>query len=234
MINSNKVKTFWDSRSKKLKEVPYESIANLEENPELLKLKIELEQKKIMPLLQLTKDKTILDLGAGVGQWTFRFSPLVKKVVAVEYAAGLADIGRQEAVRRKESNVEFVTSAAEDYCAPEPFDVVFISGLFVYLSNEQADRLIARLLSFVKPDGLVMVRDGSSILPHRHEINDRFSSILNAYYSATYRTRSEYADLFARGGFQIAQDGQMFDEGTPLNKFPETRLWYFVLRSAKG
>ncbi len=116
----------------------------------------------------------------------------------------------------------------EDY-AP---DCVFISGLFVYLTDEQAARLMANVRRLVKPGGTLVLRDGTSILPVRHQIVDRFSEILKAYYSAVYRTAPEYHALFADAGFTLVRDGQVFPEGCPLNKFAETRLRYYLFRPA--
>lgn len=233
MIDPAKVKSFWETRGDKLGKLPFESIANLEEKPELLALKIQLEQEKIMPLLPITKDTTVLDLGAGVGQWTFRFAPLAKHVTAVEYTDSLAEIGRTEAKNRGINNVTFITSPAESYQSAERFDIIFISGLFVYLNPDQAQLLMQHLPTLIKPNGLLLVRDGTSILENAHHINNRFSDILSEQYSAFYRTRDQYASLFADASFSLLQDGQVFDEGCPLNKFPETRLYYYLLQ-AKG
>jgi SAM-dependent methyltransferase len=232
MIDAGNVKRFWEARGNKLGEVAFESIANLEEDPKLLELKLKLEQERVLPLLPLTAGCSLLDLGAGVGQWTFRFAPLVGKVVAVEYSAPLAEIGRKEAARRQAHNVEFVVSAAEAFESAEQFDVVFVSGLFVYLTDAQCARLMSALPRLLKPTGTLLLRDGTSILPgKRHEIDHRFSQHLKEYYSAVYRTRDEYLALFAGAGFALVQDGQMFDESSPLNKYPETRLRYYVFRA---
>jgi len=229
-IDPSKVKEFWERRGEKLGSVPFESIANLEEKPALLELKTRLEQECILPLMPLRPDATVLDLGAGVGQWTFRFAPHVRRVVAVEYAEALADIGQAEAKKRGAQNVEFVVSRAETYQAAEPFDCVFISGLFVYLTDEQAARLMANVRNLVKPGGSLVLRDGTSILKQRHQIVNRFSEILRAHYSAIYRTAAEYHRLFADAGFALERDGQVFPEDCPLNKFQETRLRYYVFR----
>jgi SAM-dependent methyltransferase len=232
MIDAGNVKRFWEARGSKLGEVPFESIANLEEDPKLLELKVKLEQERVLPLLPLGPERALLDLGAGVGQWTFRFAPLVRRVVAVEYSAPLAEIGRKEAARRGAHNVEFVVSAAEAYETSERFDVVFVSGLFVYLTDAQCERLMASLPRLLAPGGTLLLRDGTSVLPgRRHEIDHRFSQHLREYYSAVYRTRDEYLELFARAGFALTSDGQMFDESNPLNKYPETRLRYYVFRA---
>jgi SAM-dependent methyltransferase len=232
-IDPGKVKQFWERRGEKLGAVPFESIANLEEKPELLAEKTRLEQECILPLLPLDGRCDLLDLGAGVGQWTFRFAPLVRRVVAVEYAESLAAIGRAEAERRGVRNVEFVTCAAEDYRAAAPFDVVFVSGLFVYLTDAQVARLMAWLPTFVKPTGTLLLRDGTSVLPNRHQITDRYSEILGTNYSAIYRTADEYRALFAEAGLALKGDGQVFPEGHALNKFPETRLRYYVFQPGR-
>ena len=229
-IDPSKIKEFWERRGEKLGAVPFESIANLEEKPDLLALKTRLEQDCILPLLPLDQGSTILDLGAGVGQWTFRFAPRAKRVVAVEYADSLAAIGRAEAAKREIRNVEFVVAPAESYRASEPFDAVFISGLFVYLTDEQAARLMVNLRQLVRPGGRLILRDGTSILRQRHQISDRFSEILKAHYSAIYRTAEEYRALFTGNGFALEREGQVFPEGCALNKFPETRLCYYVFR----
>jgi cyclopropane fatty-acyl-phospholipid synthase-like methyltransferase len=231
MIDSDKVRAFWKTRGDKLDKLPFESIANLEEKPDLLQMKITLEQEKIMPLLPLQGDAAILDLGAGVGQWSFRFAPKVKQVIAVEYTDALADIGRQEAAKRGLTNVEFITSPAECFQSPHRFDVIFISGLFVYLNEDQSQQLMNHLPTMLKPNGTILLRDGTSILNQAHYINNRYSDILSEQYSALYRTRNEYVSLFEKAGFNLIQDGQVFDEGCPLNKFPETRLWYYLFNN---
>src|SRR5262245_14467274 len=126
MIDAGNVRRFWEAQGNKLGKVPLESIANLEEDPGLLELKLKLEQERLLPLLSLDPDTSLLDLGAGVGQWTIRFAPLVRRVVAIEYSAPLAEIGRNEAARRGAHNVEFVVSPAEAFETDERFDVVFV------------------------------------------------------------------------------------------------------------
>ena len=73
MINKEKVKAFWDGRAKTLGTVAFDSIANLEQDPDDLALKVRLESEKVFAYLQEIGGKTLLDLGAGVGQWAFRF-----------------------------------------------------------------------------------------------------------------------------------------------------------------
>lgn len=224
MLDPVKVRSFWEGRAATLGQVAFESIANLEQDPNNLRLKIDDETRKVFAWLPSLEGLRVLDLGAGVGQWTFRFADRgAAEVVAVEYAHGLCEIGRAEAERRGDGRVRFVESAAEAFRSDKPFDLVFISGLFVYLNDDQADRLMAGLPGLVAPGGTLLLRDGTGIAG-RHEILDRHSEHLGEKYSATYRTREQYLALMAASGFQCAQDENMFPEGHPLNKYPETRL----------
>lgn len=228
MIDQDKVKRFWEGRAAALHTVAFESVANLEQDSANLELKINDETAKVFDWLPDMAGLTVLDLGAGVGQWSFRFAERgAERVLAVEYAQGLAAIGREEALRREMPQVEFQICSAEDFDTEERFDLVFISGLFVYLNDDQAERLLARLARFVRPGGLLMLRDGTGIAG-RHEIDDRFSAHLGERYSATYRTREEYVTAITRAGFTLLREENMFPEGHPLNKYPETRLRLYL------
>lgn len=230
MIKPDKVKQFWDSRAKKYKKVALESVANLEQDPENLQRKIDDETTKVFSWLGNMTGKSVLDLGAGVGQWSFRFAERgASKILAVEYTSGLVDIGRIEAEQRNLSQVEFVVSAAENFNSKQKFDLVFISGLFVYLDDLQAGKLLAKLSNFVRDDGCLVLRDGTSI-SERYNIDDCFSEHLGQNYSATYRTAEEYIQEFTGAGFYCVKDENMFAEGHPLNKYPETRLRLYLFR----
>lgn len=230
MINPNKVKQFWDSRANFYKKVAIESVANLEHDPENLKLKIDDETKKVFSWLPDLNGKDILDLGAGVGQWSFRFAERgAASVIAVEYAAGLVEIAQAEAKKRGLDQVQCVVSAAEKFSTENKFDLIFISGLFVYLTDGQANELLTKLRGFLAEGGLLILRDGTAV-ESRYEIDDRFSEHLGQNYSANYRTANEYKKAFSDAGFHLIKDENMFEEGHPLNKYSETRLRLFMFR----
>ena len=230
MLEPDKVKQFWDAQAAayQKKGVAVESISNLEPDLQKMQLKISDETQKVFAWLPDVATKTILDLGAGVGQWAFRFAKRgAAKVTAVEYSEGSVLIARQEAQKNGITNVEFIISPAEQFICNQTFDIIFISGLFVYLNDDQALQLLKNLPKFARQDSIILLRDGSGIT-QRHEINDRFSDVLQAHYSATYRTANEYVDLFQRAGFSCQKQENMFPEGHLLNKYSETRLRLFL------
>ncbi len=230
MIDKDKVKAFWDARAATYGALDFNSIANLEQDPENLALKIRLESEKVFEYLGGVEGKRILDLGAGVGQWAFRFvEQKAAHVTAVEYSAELAGIGRREAENRSINNLEFIVSPAEDFSTNQHFDIVFISGLFVYMNDDQAEKLVKTLPKLCDSNTLLLLRDGTGVAG-RHEINNRLSQHLQTNYSATYRTADEYRTLFERQGFSLRKHENMFPEDCPLNKYPETRLRIYEFR----
>ena len=230
MLDPEKVKSFWEKRSNRYNELASESIVNLEQNPENLKIKIRDETNKIFSWLPELQGKSILDLGSGIGQWTFRFVERgADKITAVEYIPELVNIGKQEAEQNGYDNVEFIVFPAEDFICDEFFDIIFVSGLFLYLNDDQMDKILGNLIQMSSPDTLIMIRDSVGVF-ERYEINNRFSDHLQEYYSAIYRTAEDYIDLFSHAGFECINHENMFPEGHPLNKYPETRLHLFNFR----
>lgn len=230
MIDTQKVQAFWEGRAEAYRKVAIESVANLEQDEENLRRKINDETQKVFEWLPSINRLDILDLGAGVGQWSFRFAERgAKSVLAVEYAQGLAEIGRKEAQSRGFDQVKFQIQAAEAFEATTPFDLVFISGLCVYLNDDQLVTLLNNVQGFLRPGALLMLRDGMGV-EGRHEINDQYSDHLKEQYSATYRTREDYIQQFVSAGLELVRDENMFPKGHPLNKYSETRLHLFLFK----
>lgn len=232
MIDADKVKEFWEKRGEKLGSVAFESIVNLEEDPDALAEKIRVETKNVFDYLGDITGKSMVDLGAGIGQWSFRFHDMgAAHVTAVEYAESLVDIGRAEAERRDIETIEFVASPAEQFVSDRTYDFIYISGLYVYLNDDQTGALMANLPKLLHEGSVVLLRDGTGV-PDRHEINQQMSDHLGSEYSAIYRTKEDYIDLFATIGMKSVRDKNMFPEGHPLNKYPETRLRLYRFEKA--
>lgn len=228
MIDANKIKRFWDERGRRYGDRPSEDQANLEPDPNLLDLKVRLEKEAILPRLPLAGNADVLDLGAGYGQWAFRFAPLVRSVTAVEYSEPMLDSGRAEASRRGIDNVAFVRCAAESYAPRRQFDLVFISGLFMYLNDKQAEAVADMAAAAVNPGGKLFLRESASMLQERYMIEERYSKAADALYSALYRLPEEFTRMFASRGLDLLEEGNLFADGCPLNKWRETRLRFYL------
>lgn len=223
-IDQGKIKEFWDAQAKKSKKLRIEGIANLEEDPILLEEKVKLEYDKIINKIDLHPiNSRVLDLGAGAGQWSFIFSKISKKVDAVEYSIDMLDLAIKEGSIRNIKNVNYINSSAQEFQSSNKYDLIWISGLLIYLSDDDCEQLVSNCYSMLRNSGMLLLRDGTGV-NHRHEIDNRYSKDLNSYYSATYRTAEEYMALFNSIGFKLVEDEDMFQDGSRLNKWKETRL----------
>lgn len=230
-INIKEIKEFWEARAKAHEDNP--GLTNLEENPTLRKLKIKLENKKVNEYLNLkNSNATLLDLGGGYGEWAFNFANRIKKIYVVDYCENLIQRGIKKAKQKKINNIEFIHSAVQNFNIKIKFDIIFISGLLVHLNDNDIDKLIRNIKDYSKKGTSIILRDGTGI-KDRFEIKNRFSEALKTNYSAIYRTREEYIKLFEDAGFQLLKDENLFPEGCPLNKFPETRLRIYKFRKIK-
>jgi len=209
--------------------VSYESVTNLEEDPALLEIKLALEKEKVSQYVRLDDSKTVVDLGAGTGNWSFHFAEHCRRVIAVDYIGELVDVGKRKAREKNIRNVEFVCCPVQEFAPKERIDLVFVSGLFVYMNDGDCDNLLSAIRAYAKGGCDLVVRDGVGI-SGRYEIHDRYSENLRANYSAVYRTRQEYIDMFEAIGFARVKDENMFAENCVLNKYPETRLRIFLFR----
>jgi SAM-dependent methyltransferase len=223
-LDQAKIKEFWDAQAKKSKKLRIEGIANLEEDPTLLEEKVKLEYDKIINKIDLSSiNSRVLDLGAGVGQWSFIFSKIAKKVDAVEYSIDMLDLAIKEGSRRNITNVNYINSPAQEFQSSNKYDLIWISGLLIYLSDDDCERLVSNCYSMLRNAGTLLLRDGTGV-KQRHEIDNSYSKDLDSYYSATYRTSEEYMALFNSIGFKLVEDEDMFEDGSRLNKWKETRL----------
>lgn len=222
------IKEFWGNRAKSNEGLPrVESMVNLEPDEKLIDLKINSEINCVMKHLVFHENDVIVDLGAGIGQWTLRFAPRVKKVIAVEYIEDFLQMAKERAQSENLSNIEFVLSSVEDFFTIIPVDTLFISGVLHYLDAEQYSSVIENASNYVRSGGSVFLREAVSLLGKEYELDDKYSEAAQANYSALYRTAEQHINDFAKGGFLLQEFGPFFEDGSPLNKFSETRIYYF-------
>jgi len=227
-IDSDKVKSFWMRRGKKTKDID-PSITNFEDNKDLKILKNNLEENKIFDYLELKKDYRVLDLGCGWGNWAFKFADKVKEIYAVDFCSDLIKAGKKECEKRKVNNINFFVSSVQDFKTDQKFDIIFLSGIVQYINDFEFEKLLDNISNISKNGTKIVLREPTGIIG-RYEVNNKYSEALKDYYSATYRTREEFIDAFEKKGFKLIKDDDMYPEGSPLNKWPETRLRIYSFR----
>ena len=221
------IKNFWNKRAEKYIKEQTLSATNLEEDVKLQKMKVDLEQDKILSSIKLTKKDICLDLGCGFGAWSEILSPFVKKIIGVDYISKMIEIAEKNMKLRKIKNIDYFCSDAISFKTQEKFDFIFISGLLLYLSNKDIKKLVSQIPKYSKKDTRLVLREPTGI-KGQYTIIDKFSKSLNESYSAIYRTRQDLISIFEEMGFSLDMDDDMFIDGSPLNKWEETKLRLYL------
>lgn len=158
----------------------------------------ELERPEILSYLPPFKDKTVLDLAAGIGRFTSEFAREVKRVVAVDIAKNHIEQNRK--INGRHANIEFICQDAMDLeLEPAQFDLIFVSWLFMYLEDEELSHLVKKIATWLKPGGTLFFRESCAVRMRKSEAPN---------YFAIYRGLADYPKFFNEE-FTLAQEGSI-------------------------
>jgi SAM-dependent methyltransferase len=114
---------------------------------------------RVVAELQIPKGATVVDLGAGVGYFTWRLANQVGPhghVIAVDIQPGMLDLLQQNLKDRGITNVETVLGAPEDPHLPVgKVDLVLIVD--VYHELQHPEKTMEHVRRSLKPDGRVVL-----------------------------------------------------------------------------
>ena len=226
MKNKN-IKFFWSNQAQKYAYNKNLGSLNLEMDSDLQLQKKQIELKKINAFLPSETKKNVLDLGCGVGYWSFILANKFDKVLGVDFEEKMIDLANERLINSSVKNLSFKCSEASSFKSSDEFDLVFISGLLIYLDDDSIKQLLTNIDSYTNGKSVLLLRDGTGI-KSTHVLDNVYSEALKSKYSAIYRTSEQYKSLFSSIGFEIISETDMFDEGSPLNKWKETRLRLYL------
>jgi len=120
----------------------------------------ELQMHHLKSIFYMIKPSdTILDLGCGVGRFTFRLAKLCRKVYGVDTSRHAIDICKNIATKSNISNVEFeVMDARKLSFNDETFDYVFSITTLQHITNENdLVSAIREILRVLKKNGIAVL-----------------------------------------------------------------------------
>lgn len=223
-INLDNVSDFWRHRSTKAPAGDPLSLVWFDTDPGMQAERVAQETRLVLDKMQLEPSFKVLDLGGGYGRWSLRFAPHVDKVVCVEFQDAFLERGKEYAKAAGIANIDFIKDDVKNFSTEEKFDRIFLAGILQYLNDEDLEKVLQTIQSNLSENGAVFLIEPSSVLTERFVIDNKYSEALGANYSALYRTPDEFAKAFRGIGLKCAAHQNMFPEGSPHNKFPETRL----------
>ena len=227
MLNKKgQVKRFWENRAIIDDISRSESRVNFKD-AKLVDSYIESEISVISTEFALNENDILVDLGAGNGRWALYFAPKVSKVTAVEYIKSFTNDIVKLAVERGFNNIEVINESSENFYRLNYADVIFVSGLLIYLDEEQYKNTLDNISKTVKQGGRLFMRETISVLKNEF-IVDKYSEELGADYFSIYRTNEQHIEALKLRGFILQKSKPFFEDGSILNNRIETRLYYFI------
>ncbi len=218
---------FWQKQSLK-KHHFIHSASNLSNDRNFSKEKSENEMKIIQDLL-FSEERTYnscLEIGAGTCQWTYMLSKISQKVLATDTSKGMLDKGKEYIINKIPKNkIDFFYGDICDKKNPlnSPYDLVFISGLILYLSQNKFSKLIKFISMHTKTRSTLILREPVG-LNKEYVLNNVYSKELKTNYSALYRTEKDIINLFKLNNFFVKTNKWLHPDNSKFNKWKETRL----------
>ncbi|KMT04343.1 hypothetical protein BVRB_8g184180 [Beta vulgaris subsp. vulgaris] len=118
------------------------------------------ERPEVLSMLPPYEGKSVLELGAGIGRFTGDLAKKAGQVIALDFIESA--IKKNECVNGHYKNVKFmcadVTSPSLNI-SPNSVDIIFSNWLLMYLSDEEVQRLVERMLKWLKPGGYIFFRE---------------------------------------------------------------------------
>ena len=224
---------FWENQSLK-KHSFIHSVSNLSNDKKFSEEKSNNEMNKIQDLL-LSENRnynSCIEIGAGSCQWTYILSKVSKKVLVTDTCRGMLDIGKEYLIDKKtKTKVDFFYG---DICEERnplnsPYDLVFISGLILYLSQNQFSKLTKFISMNTNKFTTLVLREPVGI-NKEYVLDNVYSEELKTNYSAVYRTEKKIIDSFKSNSFFVKTNEWLHPDNSKFNKWKETRLKLISLR----
>jgi cyclopropane fatty-acyl-phospholipid synthase-like methyltransferase len=234
-INSEAVADFFNDRAKRFDPAkPLVSVIYQDRNPELAEARDRHEKELIVPQLELKPLDRVLDVGCGIGRWADALRGKIARYHGTDLAHGLTNIARD---RFGDSHAfTFQTLTAQESTASRltykgPFDLVIVTGLFIYLNDDECLQVLAQLGELAAPQARILLREPIAV-GERLTLQNIWSEELQYHYSAIYRPLTEYESMITKTlkqlGFYIAASNRLFPP--ELANRQDTTQHYLILR----
>lgn len=242
VIDYDATQSFFESRGQREYANLLSATMYQDRQPELVAARDLAEKAAVESILGLAEISRVLDIGCGIGRWGWFLEERCRDLnyLGLDFSASLIAKARQEARRRGCSGLEFQVMSATDIdeaalLHPAPFELLLISGLLIYLNDDDCLKVLRDAGRFCKEGGAIYLREPVGI-SERFTLDRFYSEELADEYSAIYRSVGELKAMmeavFVGQGINIEREGFLYPD--ELEKRRETRQYYFVLRRNGG
>ena len=147
------------------------------------------ERQIVERLIEGTNSHCMLDLGCGIGCWAEYFAHHFSKVIAVEASKSLFNVMAQQCASL--TNVTPIHGDVLSFEPEEPYSMVFLGGMLMYLNESDVIALLRKLIPFIEAGGVILCRETTV----RQE-----TVIRDGTYQVVYRSVQTYTEIFEQCG----------------------------------
>ena len=225
-INKEEVKNFFNERANK----KFDSLMTITsfQNKENLNNRQKEESEIILKNIKL-ENKKILEIGCGLGRWAEFFNDKCNTYLGIDYSKNLIDIAKKQ---YNYHNCHFQVKSAldinnNDLIIKPPFDIIFITGLLIYLNDDDILQLMKNINNIKFNNTIIYIRETISVIEDRLTLKNYYSEDLNEKYNAIYRTKDELLNFFKELNMKLIKTNKIHES---LNKHNETGYRYFIFK----
>jgi ubiquinone/menaquinone biosynthesis C-methylase UbiE len=158
-------------------------------------LRLRVIKKLTQELIGDVKNKKILDVGCGVGDFSLMFAKMGSDVTGI-------DISKEATEKARQNNKGFscnflVTSIMKMDLIPKSFDIILSITVLQHISDEELELSVQKMVDFLKLNGYIYLLETAPI-----SLNQ---SIINSEY-LYFRTRKEWITIFENAGMKLYFD----------------------------
>ena len=199
-ISYSSVEDFFEERGNSNLKHKYNYVLYLDDTPEIALQRDKQAKEKIERFLDIRKNMSVLDLGCGVGRWGELFCPKVAHYIGIDGSTKMIERAKENLSKfnNKELIVGNLREIENEIVAIHDenwqYDIVFISGVLMYLNDSEVIAVLKQLPALVNNGGQVCLIESMS-QNTRLTLKDIYSEELKQNYSAIYRTEEEFLQM---------------------------------------
>ena len=203
-ISYSKVHDFFEERSRNENyKHKYNYVLYLDDSPEIAVMRDKQGKERVSKLLDIKEGMRVLDIGCGIGRWGELFCKNGLFYVGMDGSQGMID-------RAEENLAEFdnkklfvgelqeLDKALADADIQGPFDIIFMSGVLMYLNDDDINRVFS-VFPKLAHAGTQLCFIESMSDSERLTLREIYAEELKQNYSAIYRSVSEFLGMMQNG-----------------------------------
>jgi 2-polyprenyl-3-methyl-5-hydroxy-6-metoxy-1,4-benzoquinol methylase len=200
--NETKIRRLWKEEAKKMGNGlndPLSASTLLSNMEEYMIFRTRAEKRHLSSVVDF-RGKELLDIGCGPGRLSFWFARICNSVIGIDVSKEFIDYANQRMLKEKFNNLEFKVMSTFEIEFDKKFDIIFIGGVLLYLTDSEINHLLNLLRQFLlNKDGIIIIREPISYFDKN--VDDGLD---------VKRTENSYLGLFRKARYELIYSNETF------------------------